>query len=76
VIAQINERQVAIEQEGKYPPIIVFPEGGTTNGTRILPFKKGAFAPLRPVRPIFLNYKYSTVSPSYDVMPFIPLYIL
>ena len=76
IIHQIQERQQAIEDEGRYPPIIVFPEGTTTNGTSVLPFKKGAFASLKPVRPVFLKYGYTTVSPAYDVMPFFALYIL
>lgn len=42
----------------------------------ILPFKKGAFSGLKPVRPVYLKYDYTTVSPAYDVIPFIPLFIL
>jgi lysophosphatidylcholine acyltransferase/lyso-PAF acetyltransferase len=76
VIHQIQERQEAIEKDGIYPPMIVFPEGGTSNGISILPFKKGAFASYKAVRPIFLRYDSPTVSPAYDVMPFFPLYIL
>ena len=65
-----------IEEEGKFPPIVVFPEGGTTNGRQILSFKKGAFSALRPVTPVVLKYEYGMLSPAYDVMPFLPLFIL
>lgn len=56
--------------------MIVFPEGGTSNGTSILPFKKGAFASFKAVRPVFLRYDCPTLSPAYDVFPFVPLFIL
>lgn len=76
MIEQIKERQEIIEKEGRYPPIIVFPEGTTSNGTTLLSFKKGAFAALKPVRPVFLRYGYTSFNPTYDVMPFLALFIL
>lgn len=76
VIDQIKDRQKIIEEEGIYPPIIVFPEGGTSNGSSVLSFKKGAFAALKPVRPVFLKYESPTLSIAYDVIPFLALYVL
>jgi hypothetical protein len=32
---------------------MIFPEGGTTNGTCLIPFKRGAFQSLRAIRPVF-----------------------
>lgn len=32
-----------MSEEGKVPPLIVYPEGCTSNGDYILPFKKGTF---------------------------------
>lgn len=43
IVDEIDERQRMIEDYGEYPPFIVFPEGGTSNGSCILPFKRGAF---------------------------------
>lgn len=37
-------------------PLLVFPEGKTTNGEALLPFKKGAFAAGLPVRPVIMVY--------------------
>jgi 1-acyl-sn-glycerol-3-phosphate acyltransferase len=37
-------------------PMLIFPEGTTTNGESILEFKKGAFVPGVPVRPVLLVY--------------------
>jgi 1-acyl-sn-glycerol-3-phosphate acyltransferase len=52
----------------------MFPEGGTTNGSSLLKFKKGAFLAECSVKPIVLNYSLeSTVSPAYDVIELFPL---
>ncbi len=51
----------------------MFPEGGTSNGHYLLPFKRGAFAALKAVKPIVLKYSYGTMSPAWDVVPFLPL---
>jgi 1-acyl-sn-glycerol-3-phosphate acyltransferase len=76
IVEQIGERQQTVELTGKYPPICIFPEGGTSNGHYILPLKRGAFASLRAVKPIILKYSYGTVSPAWDVAPFMPLVIM
>ena len=44
------ERQ-KLAVEGKANPIILFPEGATTNGKSMLEFKRGAFLSLLPVQP-------------------------
>ena len=64
----IGDRQQLIEETGKYSPFLIFAEGGTTNNTGIIKFKKGAFYSERVVRPIFMKYYYSTLSPSYDTI--------
>ena len=35
--------------------MIVFAEGGTTNGQNLIKFKKGAFASLKPVKPLVVR---------------------
>jgi lysophosphatidylcholine acyltransferase / lyso-PAF acetyltransferase len=65
-----------VETFGKCAPITVFPEGGTSNGKYLLPFKRGAFAALRSVKPVVLKYSYGTLSPAWDVIPFWPLIIM
>lgn len=48
VMQQLKDRQQeAID--GKRSPLVIFPEGATTNGTGLIHFKKGAFASLLPV---------------------------
>lgn len=41
------------------PILQIFPEGCTTNGTKLIKFKKGAFVSLRPVRLASLKYRSS-----------------
>lgn len=51
-------------------PLIIFPEGTTTNGNDIIPFKLGAFESLTPITPVVLSYTYSAYSPAFDIIPF------
>lgn len=44
-------------EQGLYPPLIIYPEGGTTNGTHLVKFKKGAFFSLRAVSPVVIMYE-------------------
>ena len=64
LIAMIGERQLLAE-EGKFPPIHIYPEGSTTNGTAILKFKKGAFASLRAVKPYVTTYRSVRANPCF-----------
>lgn len=73
IVEQIKERQRIIEEEGEYPPVVIFAEGGTSNGRYLLQFKRGAFAGLHAVKPVIIRYSYGIFSPSYDVGPFFAL---
>lgn len=42
--------------EPGHRPLLLFPEGTTSNGDSLLEFKKGAFIPGAPVRPVVLCY--------------------
>ena len=55
MITQIAERQLECEK-GIYPPLILYSEGGTSNGHQLLKFKKGAFAGLRSIQPMIFKY--------------------
>lgn len=48
----IEDRQELIEQTGDYTTLLVFPEGGTTNGSGLIKFKKGAFFAEKSVMPV------------------------
>ena len=76
-LRRIKERQELIESTPGYNPLLVFSEGGTTNGTSILKFKKGGFAAEKRVRPIIQKYDTDgSVSIAYDIIEMLPLAIL
>ena len=52
----IQQRLHEIEQ-GLFPPLIFNAEGGTTNGTSLLKFKKGAFVNLGAIQPKIIHYE-------------------
>lgn len=58
----IEDRQSAVE-DGRttMSPLMIFPEGSTSNNTHICKFKRGAFESLRSVVPISIQYGCPTV---------------
>ncbi|KAI0235865.1 Lysophosphatidylcholine acyltransferase 1 [Lamellibrachia satsuma] len=70
-----NSRQQAIQDiqqraqsKGKWPQILIFPEGTCTSGTALISFKPGAFYPGLPVQPVSLRYinKMNTIPWTWD----------
>ena len=57
IFTQLEERQRDFYEGKNLAPLLIFPEGTTTNGQYILRFKKGAFYHLLPIKPqlILLN---------------------
>ncbi|KAK9797382.1 hypothetical protein WJX73_008706 [Symbiochloris irregularis] len=49
-------------------PMLLFPEGTTTNGNFLLPFRKGAFLAGAPVQPVILRYPVNRVSPAWETI--------
>lgn len=68
--AKIKARQEKAEA-GLGPPLLLCPEGGTTNGSKLIKFKRGAFASMLSVQPTGIKYK-SYVTPIEAAM--IPLF--
>lgn len=60
--------RIAAAAAGAARPLLVFPEGTTTNGRFLLPFRKGAFLAGAPVRPCILSYKRTRVNPSWETI--------
>ncbi|KAL2762437.1 lysophosphatidylcholine acyltransferase 2, partial [Daubentonia madagascariensis] len=74
----INEIIKRATSEGKWPQILVFPEGTCTNRSCLITFKPGAFIPGVPVQPILLRYpnKLDTVTWTWQGYTFIQLCVL
>ncbi|KAI7729347.1 hypothetical protein M8C21_004801 [Ambrosia artemisiifolia] len=66
VSAVVNERIQEAHKNKSAPMMMLFPEGTTTNGDYILPFKTGAFLAKAPVLPVILKYPYERFSPAWD----------
>ncbi len=47
-------------------PLLAFPEGTTSNGAYLLPFRTGAFLAGVPVQPILLRYHGTRFSPAFE----------
>jgi lysophosphatidylcholine acyltransferase/lyso-PAF acetyltransferase len=67
IAAAVRDR-VADAAAGKARPMVLFPEGTTTNGRFLLPFKTGAFLAGAPVRPVVLAYDRTRVSPAWETI--------
>ncbi|KIY98806.1 lysophosphatidylcholine acyltransferase/ lyso-PAF acetyltransferase [Monoraphidium neglectum] len=52
--------------EEEHRPMLLFPEGTTSNGTSLLPFKTGAFLAGVPVQPVIIKYGEGPVSPAWE----------
>ncbi|CAK4077045.1 unnamed protein product [Aphanomyces euteiches] len=44
--------------DDRFPPLLIFPEGTTSNQDYLTKFKKGAFAAGLPVQPVILKYPF------------------
>ncbi|KAL4464326.1 hypothetical protein ABPG72_017112 [Tetrahymena utriculariae] len=64
----ILERGKKISEGQNLPPILIFPEGTTTNSHYLLSFKKGAFESFLPIKLYAINYKYTKFNPTQDYM--------
>lgn len=68
LLSLMAERQKLSEQM-IYPPLIMNVEGGTTNGTSLIKFKKGAFIGLNSVQPVVIKYKTSLIDMEQCIIP-------
>ena len=78
-IERTNDRLAAVKEiENRYknmkihkgfPKLLIFPEGTTTNGTGLMPFKKGGFLDMQPVQPCALVYAQRDFSPCMEILP-------
>ncbi|XP_066361602.1 lysophospholipid acyltransferase LPEAT1-like isoform X2 [Miscanthus floridulus] len=68
VSGAVTERIQRAHQQQNAPMMLLFPEGTTTNGDYLLPFKTGAFLAKAPIKPVILRYPYKRFNPAWESM--------
>ncbi|KAL3131350.1 hypothetical protein ABBQ38_000636 [Trebouxia sp. C0009 RCD-2024] len=68
VSGKVKQRMEAAakESDGGARLMLLFPEGTTTNGLYLLPFKSGAFLAGAPVQPVLIQYGKGRASPAWE----------
>ncbi|XVF63910.1 hypothetical protein PTKIN_Ptkin09bG0124400 [Pterospermum kingtungense] len=66
VAGVVTDRVCEARENKSAPMMMLFPEGTTTNGDFLLPFKTGAFLAGAPVVPVTLRYPYQRFSPAWE----------
>jgi len=67
LVEEIMREQEKAER-GEERPLILYPEGCTTNNTELVTFRRGAFFGLYSVQPITINYHSPWFQPSHDIL--------
>ena len=60
---------VARAKSEKGRPLLIFPEGTTTNGRVLISFRPGPFRPGAPVQPVVLRYTHKHFNPAWRGKP-------
>jgi len=63
--ADVNTKIRQRALDDRFPRILLFPEGTTTNGSAVLSFKSGAFKPAVSVQPVVVQYPHTFFDPSW-----------
>ncbi|KAK7292562.1 hypothetical protein RJT34_15413 [Clitoria ternatea] len=53
----------------RFPRVLLFPEGTTTNGKNLISFQLGAFIPGRPIQPVVVRYPHVHFDQSWGELP-------
>ncbi|GBE62453.1 hypothetical protein BOVATA_039460 [Babesia ovata] len=65
----IVHRMKSINEEHERVSMVVYPEGTTSRGNILLPFKHGAFGALVPLQPLLMVLEYSYMNITFDAFP-------
>jgi lysophosphatidylcholine acyltransferase/lyso-PAF acetyltransferase len=68
VMGQLIERIKSFYTSQSCAPLLIFPEGTTTNGEYLISFKKGAFLNFTPLKMYGIKYLNKNFNPSLDVL--------
>ncbi|GAQ85809.1 acyltransferase [Klebsormidium nitens] len=64
----VKNRMLAVAKDPAAAPVLLFPEGTTTNGRHLLPFKTGAFLAGTPVQPYYLHFPHRRFNPAWETV--------
>lgn len=70
-VAAVVKQRMTKTAAGQLPdarPLLLFPEGTTSNGNFMLPFKTGAFLAGVPLQPVLLRYATRSISPAWETI--------
>eukprot|EP01134_Creolimax_fragrantissima_P003455 CFRG3455T1 len=67
----LTQSIVCRAQLNDMPPLVVFPEGTTTNGRELVRFRTGVFRCKQSIQPIALRYPYKHFSLTWETIPLI-----
>nr|PIM03817.1 acyltransferase domain-containing protein [Toxoplasma gondii COUG] len=68
-LEKIRKRQLDCAKDPEQNPLVIFPEGTTTNGRGLLQFRRGGFSSFCRVQPVLLVYQSSYVDLGFDMLP-------
>mmetsp|Transcript_20766 Transcript_20766/g.30134 ORF Transcript_20766/g.30134 Transcript_20766/m.30134 type:complete len:334 (-) Transcript_20766:1381-2382(-) len=71
----VQARQKSLANGKRVLPLHLFPEGTTSNGKFLLPFKTGGFVSGNPVQPVIIRYPYDSFSPAFETAYLVPYLI-
>ena len=60
---------MAVKENSDVPQLVIFAEGGTTNGLQLLKFRRGAFENLSTIQPFYIEYYSPFCNPACDAFP-------
>eukprot|EP01080_Neovahlkampfia_damariscottae_P006596 gene6596-10759_t len=66
---EILKRQIEYYKNDSSQRLVIYPEGTTTNGNFILPFKKGAFFAGLPVQIMIIKQHWNHFQPTWETIP-------
>lgn len=70
------DMMVKVAKDPRWPPIVVYPEGNTSNGRQLCAFKMGPFQPGLPVQPCVISYPNKFVDASWEEPMGLPVHIV
>jgi hypothetical protein len=76
MVQQLIERQELSESDPLIEPLIIFPEGTTSNGDYMIQFQKGAFVGLKSIYPKVIKYHCPFQNMSQSCIEGLPLWLI